>query len=119
MITHVSMSMPQKARASRCRCLGCRDGRCALCAQCQYRRCVGHFDGKYLAGDMLKAKCGAEIRVEVRDRVTGDVVDDGSLSHVQLEVRCCAALDAQAAAVILSMPGGHTLQAAEGSGAAT
>ncbi len=69
------------------RCLGCRDARCPLCAQCQYRRCVGHFDGKYLAGDMLKAKCGAEIRVEVRDRVTGDIVGNDSLSNVQLEAR--------------------------------
>jgi hypothetical protein len=48
---------------------------------------VGHFDGKYLAGDMLKAKCGAEIRVEVRDRVTGDIVGNDSLSNVQLEAR--------------------------------
>jgi len=64
---------------------------------------VGHFDGKYLAGDMLKAKCGAEIRVEVRDRVTGDVVDDGTLSHVHLEACSCAALDSQAAVVHLSM----------------
>ena len=47
---------------------------------------MGHFDGKYLAGDMLKAKCGAEIRVEIRDRVTGDIVDDGTLSNLQLEV---------------------------------
>ena len=68
--------------------------RCALCAQCQYRRCVGHFDGKYLAGDMLKAKCGAEIRVEVRDRVTGDVVDDGTLSHIHLEARSLSCADA-------------------------
>ena len=52
---------------------------------------MGHFDGKYLAGDMLKAKCGAEIQVEVRNRVTGDIVDDDSLSNIQLEARVAAA----------------------------
>lgn len=40
----------------------CADERCALCAQSQARRCTRAFAPKYLAGDALKAACGAGIR---------------------------------------------------------
>ena len=46
--------------------MGCRNAACPLCTQCQHRRCNSEFNGKYLAGDVLKANCGADIRVEVR-----------------------------------------------------
>ena len=42
--------------------MGCTDAHCLLCAQNQNRRCTRTFAGKYLAGDLLKAACGATIR---------------------------------------------------------
>jgi hypothetical protein len=42
--------------------LGCSDGHCQLCAQSQSRRCPQAFAPKYLAGDAIKAACGASIR---------------------------------------------------------
>ena len=44
-----------------------------------------NFDKKYLVSDLLKAKCGATIRVELIDRTTGAVVED-DLPDVRLEV---------------------------------
>lgn len=61
-------------------------GGCELCAQNPSRRCSDNFSAKYLSGDSLLARCGASIRVEVIDRVTGDAVQDDSLASVQLEV---------------------------------
>ncbi len=65
---------------------GCLEGGCELCAQNPSRRCSDNFSAKYLSGDSLLARCGASIRVEVIDRVTGDAVQDDSLASVQLEV---------------------------------
>ena len=69
-----------------CRSQGCLEGGCELCAQNPSRRCSDNFSAKYLSGDSLLARCGASIRVEVIDRVTGDAVQDDSLASVQLEV---------------------------------
>ena len=53
-----------------------------------HRRCEGNFAGKYLAGDVLKAKCGASIRVEVLDRSTAEsVTNSEALEDIRLEVR--------------------------------
>ena len=53
-----------------------------------HRRCEGNFAGKYLAGDVLKAKCGASIRVEVLDRSTAEsVTASEALEDIRLEVR--------------------------------
>lgn len=65
---------------------GCLEGGCELCAQNPSRRCSDNFSAKYLSGDSLLARCGAAIRVEVIDRVTGDAVHDESLASLQLEV---------------------------------
>lgn len=47
-----------------------------------------NFDRKYLVNDVLKAKCGANIRVELIDRHTGQLVDD-EIPDLKLEVRTC------------------------------
>jgi hypothetical protein len=71
-----------------CRNLGCADADCRFCAQNPNRRCDAEFFSKYLAGDVLKAKCGATIRVEVRDRMTGEAFTDNELlANILLEVR--------------------------------
>ena len=84
-----------------CRSLGCLDTECSLCAQNPHRRCEGNFAGKYLAGDVLKAKCGASIRVEVLDRTTAESVSaaDG-LDDIRLEVSCCNIFTHQHAVVL-------------------
>ena len=69
------------------RSLGCLDLDCNLCKQTPHRRCTSTFAGKYLSGDMLKAKCGARIRLEVIDRRTGDSVPAHVLRDTQVEVR--------------------------------
>ena len=63
---------------------------CELCAQTQHRRCMSTFAAKYLAGDSLKAKCGARIRLEVIDRRTGDTIPGDMLRDTQVEVRAGA-----------------------------
>ncbi|KAK9806750.1 hypothetical protein WJX72_001396 [[Myrmecia] bisecta] len=65
---------------------GCLDSECPLCAQNPLRRCEGNFAQKYLAGDILKAKCGAAIRVEVIDRNTMEPVSGEVLGKVYLEM---------------------------------
>lgn len=42
--------------------VSCADVHCLLCAQSQNRRCPRTFSPKYLAGDVLKAGCGATLR---------------------------------------------------------
>ncbi len=69
------------------RSLGCLDLDCNLCKQTPHRRCTSTFAGKYLSGDVLKAKCGARIRLEVIDRRTGDSVPAHVLRDTQVEVR--------------------------------
>ncbi|KAK9790768.1 hypothetical protein WJX73_001816 [Symbiochloris irregularis] len=70
-----------------CLSLGCLDQECSLCAQNPHRRCEGNFSGKYLAGDVLKAKCGASIRVEVVDRATAESVTSAdALADIRLEM---------------------------------
>ncbi|GMH34106.1 hypothetical protein BSKO_01940 [Bryopsis sp. KO-2023] len=59
-----------------CLALGCTSSQCSLCQHNPNRRCRVNFDRKYLVGDMLKAKCGAVIRVEVVDRATGQLFAD-------------------------------------------
>ena len=50
------------------------------------RRCSGNFSTKYLSGDVLKAKCGASIRVEVVDRATLEPVKGEAIEDIYLEV---------------------------------
>jgi hypothetical protein len=59
---------------------------CELCRQTQHRRCMTTFSTKYLAGDSLKAKCGARIRLEVIDRRTGETIPGDMLRDTQVEV---------------------------------
>lgn len=59
-LAHRLISTPQNVPC--CRHLGCADAHCQLCAQNQLRRCPQAFCPKYLAGDPLKAACGAAIR---------------------------------------------------------
>lgn len=69
-----------------CRALGCLDPQCALCQYNPNRRCHVNFDRKYLVNDILKAKCAANIRVELIDRITGQVYED-DVSDIKVEVR--------------------------------
>ena len=50
------------------------------------RRCTGNFADKYLAGDVLKATCGAPIRVELMHRSTGDTPPNQDYKDIILEV---------------------------------
>ena len=50
------------------------------------RRCTGNFSDKYLAGDVLKATCGAPIRVELMHRSTGDTPSNQDYKDIVLEV---------------------------------
>jgi hypothetical protein len=50
------------------RAIGCRDNDCSLCQYNPNRLCEREFGKKYLVGDVLKAKCGAPIKVEVTDK---------------------------------------------------
>lgn len=68
-----------------CRALGCLDPQCALCQHNPNRRCVVNFDRKYLVNDLLKAKCGALIRIELVDRTTGLPIDE-DIPDLRLEV---------------------------------
>ena len=63
------------------------DPGCRLCEQNPRRRCTGNFAEKYLAGDPLKAKCGAAIRVEVIDQDSNEAVLPESVGDISLEVR--------------------------------
>lgn len=65
---------------------GCLEHGCELCAQNPSRRCADNFSGKYLSGDALSARCGAPIRLEVIDRMTGEAINDDALANIQVEV---------------------------------
>ena len=69
-----------------CRNQGCPDMACRICMQNPNRRCRGNFADKYLAGDVLKATCGAPIRVEIINRTTGDSPSKQEYADVFLEV---------------------------------
>lgn len=71
---------------SSCRNLGCNTASCLLCAQNPNRRCNRTFSPKYLAGDVLKAHCGASIKVSVEDRCTLEPAEPDKLSDINLEV---------------------------------
>lgn len=47
-----------------------------MCSQNPNRQCNVNFNSKYLAGDILKAKCGASIFIEITDLHTGGVIND-------------------------------------------
>ena len=68
------------------RALGCLDPQCSLCQHNPSRRCVVNFDRKYLVHDMLKARCGACIRIELIDRNTGLPIEE-EIPDLKLEVR--------------------------------
>ena len=57
-----------------------------MCQNTPHRRCLGNFAPKYLSGDAVKAKCGANIHVEVIDQSTGQAVGQDSLEGLHLEV---------------------------------
>ncbi len=67
------------------RSLGCLDPQCVLCEHNPHRRCNVNFAPKYLVSDVLKAKCDAQIRVEIIDRLTGAPITE-DLPDVHLEV---------------------------------
>ena len=70
-----------------CRSLGCLEPGCALCAQNPNRRCSTSFSSKYLAGDILKAKCSASIRVDIVSRANLEPAPQSMTEDIHLEVR--------------------------------
>jgi len=56
--------------------LGCREPDCSLCSFNPQRVCERNFQKKYLVGDILKAKCGSSIRVELLDMRGNPVTQD-------------------------------------------
>ena len=59
---------------------------CRICMENPNRRCRGNFADKYLAGDVLKATCGAPIRVEIINRTTGASPSREEYEDAYLEV---------------------------------
>ncbi|GMH36359.1 hypothetical protein BSKO_04227 [Bryopsis sp. KO-2023] len=51
----------------KCLALGCMEPKCDLCEANPRRRCRTNFAKKYFKGDILKAKCGGPIYVELVD----------------------------------------------------
>ncbi|KAF8065943.1 sua1 [Scenedesmus sp. PABB004] len=68
-----------------CLALGCNEPQCALCAHNSQRRCGANFAKKYLVADKVLARCGAPVRVELRDRATG-ALHDAELDGVYVEL---------------------------------
>lgn len=50
------------------RALGCTQTACDLCESNPKRGCISDFDKKYFKGDVIKAKCGGAIYLELLDR---------------------------------------------------
>lgn len=63
------------------------DTECSMCKNTPHRRCTSNFAQKYLSGDAIKSKCGANILVEVIDRSTGETAPAEAVRGLHLEVR--------------------------------
>ncbi len=88
----VCVSLPHSAA-------GCLDPQCMLCQHNPQRRCLINFDRKYLVHDILKAKCGATIRVELVDKQTNTLITDdvhGLKIEVRVDVCMCLCVHARA-----------------------
>ena len=64
--------------------MGCLDEKCVLCEHNPKRRCSVNFCGKYLVNDPLRARCGAQIRLELVDG-EGKVFT-GAIPGLKLEI---------------------------------
>lgn len=69
-----------------CQALGCTEPNCFLCEANPRRRCTSVFDKKYFKGDILKAKCGAPIRVQLQDMEGKRVTFDSGVMDVIVEM---------------------------------
>jgi len=49
------------------RALGCAEANCDLCESNPKRGCTSHFDRKYFKGDIIRAKCGGSLFIEIVD----------------------------------------------------
>ncbi|EFJ53210.1 hypothetical protein VOLCADRAFT_115791 [Volvox carteri f. nagariensis] len=68
-----------------CQSTGCGDQTCVLCQYNPSRLCTRNVKSKYLIDDYLKAKCGAQLRVELVDD-TGACHTEGLPAGVRLEL---------------------------------
>ena len=69
------------------RALGCTQSTCDLCESNPRRGCKTDFDKKYFKGDIIKAKCGGEIFLELIDPESGQVVlADDPVSNATIEL---------------------------------
>lgn len=64
------------------RALGCTELKCDLCEANPRRRCQTNFDKKYFKGDILKAKCGGSIYIQIVDAETEEIIDTRDLDVV-------------------------------------
>lgn len=82
--THWRMHATPSCRLQR-RALGCGDAGCALCQLNPLRKCERQLQKKYLVGDSMHARCGAQIRVSLVDS-QGRLLVDGQHSNSELLV---------------------------------
>ena len=82
----ICQELSEKQHEVYCRSLGCLEPGCALCAQNPNRRCSTSFSSKYLAGDILKAKCNASIRIDIVSRATLEPAPQSVTQDIHLEV---------------------------------
>lgn len=77
-----------------CRYIGCRSTACDLCRCNPKKRCLRQLDSKYIAGEVMKAACGAELQLSLTttDAAQADTVDK-LLPDLFVKVR---AIDAKA-----------------------
>ncbi|GIL85694.1 hypothetical protein Vretimale_13197 [Volvox reticuliferus] len=69
-----------------CQSTGCGDQSCGLCQSNPSRLCTRNVKPKYLIDDHLRAKCGAQLRVELVDD-TGACHTEGLPAGVRLELQ--------------------------------
>ena len=92
--TPLQLTMPENTRQEQqadrvgpaSRNHGCNQPQCVLCKHNPNKRCGVNFAGKYWVGDVLLAKCEAEIDVEVLDIASQSRVEAAELPSFGLEV---------------------------------
>jgi len=74
-----SVPLYQLSFIHKCLAIGCTNTACDLCESNPRRGCTSDFGKKYFKGDILKAKCGGSICVEMISKETGTKVSTDEL----------------------------------------
>jgi hypothetical protein len=106
--THVCPS--PTCRHMLCRFLGCVSQDCLLCKNNPHKTCGAddNFDEAYADNQVLRARCEAEIFVDLTNQVTGDVY---SAPGVEVQVCVQQAVDDSAATAAAAAAAGQALRA--------